>query len=96
MDYPNIWKKVQYALPPETLSVLDKKGTKKVQSITGTFQYYMKGIDPTIIVAVNDLASQQSEPTQETVKKCNRIIDYEHTYPNATIRYHASEMCLHI
>ena len=24
------------------------------------------------------------------------IMDYAHTYPNETIRYHASEMCLHI
>ena len=67
MDYPNIWKKVQYTLPPETLPVLDKKGTKRVQSITGTFQYYMKGFYPTMIVAVNELASQQAAPTQETV-----------------------------
>ena len=63
---PHVWltptygQKVQYALPSETLPVLDKKGTKRVQSITGTFQYYMKGVDPTMIVAVNELASQQS------------------------------------
>ena len=24
------------------------------------------------------------------------LMDYAHTYPNATIRYHASDMCLHI
>ena len=58
MDYTNIWKKVQYALPPDTLPVLDKKGTKRVQYITGTFQYYTKSIYPTMIVAVNELASQ--------------------------------------
>ena len=23
-------------------------------------------------------------------------MDYTHTYPNATIQYHASDMCLHI
>ena len=49
-----------------------------------------------MIVAVNELASQQSEPTQETVKKCNMLMDYTHTYPNATIQYHASDMCVHI
>ena len=58
-----------------------------------TYQYYTKGIDPTMIVAVNELASQQSAPTQETVKKCNMLIDYAHTYPNTTIRYHAIDMC---
>ena len=54
---PTHGQKVQYALPPETLPVLDKKGTELVQSITGTFQYYTKVVDPTMIVAVNELAS---------------------------------------
>ena len=49
-----------------------------------------------MIVAVNELVSQQLAPTQETVKKCNMRMYYAHTYPNATIRYHASDMCLHI
>ena len=93
---PTYGQKLQYAIPSETLPVLDKKGNKRVQSVTGTFQYYMKGIGPTIIVAVNELASQQSSPTQETVKKCSMLMDYAHTYPNAKIRYHASDMCLHI
>ena len=61
---PTYGQKVQYELPPDTLPVLDKKGTKRVQSITGTSQYYTKGIDPTMIVAVNELASQNSAPTQ--------------------------------
>ena len=82
--------------PPETLPVLDKKGTKRVQSITGTFQYYTKGIDTTMIVSVNKLSSQQAAPPRETLKKCNMLMDYAHTYPNATICYHASDMCLHI
>ena len=99
---PHAWipstygQKVQYTLPPETLPVLDKKGTKQVQSITGPFQYYTNGIDPTMIVIVNELASQQLKLTQETVKKCNMLIYYARTYRNATIRYHASDMCLHI
>ena len=49
-----------------------------------------------MIVAVNELVSQQSSPMQETVRKCNMLMDYAHTYPNETIRYHASDMCLHI
>ena len=93
---PTYGKKLQYALPPETLPLLDKNGTKRVQSITCTFQYYTKGINPPMILEVNELASQQLAPTQETVKRCNMLMDYAHTYPNATIRYHASDMCLHI
>ena len=93
---PTYGQKLQYALPPETLPVLDKKGTELVQSITEIFQYYTKGIDTTMIVAVNEVAPQQAAPTQEIVKNCNMLIDYGHTYPNATIRYHASDIYLHI
>ena len=61
---PTYGQKVKYAFPPEMLPVLYKKGTKRVQSITGTFQYYMKDIDPTMILAVKKLASQQLAPMQ--------------------------------
>lgn len=49
-----------------------------------------------MIVAVNELAAQQAAPTSTTINKCNMLLDYAHTYPDATIRYYASGMCLHI
>ena len=99
---PHTWtppvygQKVQHGLPPETLPVLDKKGTKRVQSVTGTFQYRTRAIDPTMIVAVNELASEQSALTAKTIKKFKMLLDYTHTYPDPKIRYHASDMCLHL
>ena len=53
-------------------------------------------MDPTMIVAVNELSSQQFTPTQNTINKFNMLMDYAHTYPDAIIRYHASDMYLHI
>ena len=41
---PTYGQKVQYALPPETLTVLDKKGTKRVQSITGVISDFLIGV----------------------------------------------------
>ena len=76
---PTYGQKVHYALPPETLPVLHQNGTKRVQYITGAFQYYTKSVDPNMILAVNELAPQQSSPTQETVKKFNILMDYDHT-----------------
>ena len=93
---PTYGSKIQYALPPSTLPVLDKKGIKRVQSITGTFQYYSRAVDPTMMVAVNELSIEQAAPTQNTLKKCNMLLDYAATNPITTIRYHASDMCLHI
>ena len=92
---PTYGQKVQHALPPDDLPILDKKGTKRVQSVTGTFGYHTRAIDPTMIVSVNEIASQQSAPTIKTVQKCDMLLDYAHTYPNPKIRYHTSDMCLY-
>ena len=45
--------------------------------------------------ALNKITTQQSKPTAHTITKCNRLLDYAATYPNAVIRYHASNMILH-
>ena len=45
---------------------------------------------------LNDLPQQQSQPTIATREKCNRLMDYIATYPNAFIRYHASDMILNV
>ena len=49
-----------------------------------------------MIVVVNELDSQQAAPTETTIKKCNMLMDYAHNYLNATIRYYASDKCLHL
>ena len=85
-------QKIQYALPPSTLPVLDPKGTKRIQAINGTFLYYGRAIDPCILPVINEISTQQAQPTEETNAKANMLMDYVHTYPNAKIRYYASDM----
>ena len=55
--HPVYGQKVQHALPPETLPILDKKRIKHVQLVTGTFGYHYKAINLTIIVEVNKITS---------------------------------------
>ena len=38
----------------------------------------------------------QSKPTEDTKKNSNMLLDYASTYLNAVIRYHASDMVLHV
>ena len=38
----------------------------------------------------------QSNPTESTNNKIKMLLDYLATYPNAKIRYHASDMVLHV
>ena len=74
--------------------LLDSLGIKRVQQISGVFLYYSRSCDPTIIVALNEISNSQSSPTEHTREACNMLLDYLSTHPNATIRYHASDMVL--
>ena len=49
-----------------------------------------------MLPALNEIATQQAKPTEFTKKKCQRLMDYAATYPNVYIRYHASDMVLHV
>ena len=49
-----------------------------------------------MLPAISKISSQQAKPTQETNDKATMLMDYAHTYPDAIIRYHASDMQLYI
>ena len=48
-----------------------------------------------MLPAINEISSKQANPTQNTRDACQMLLDYACTYPNAKIRYYASDMCLH-
>ena len=92
---PAYGNKQQYApLEPPSEPLLPQE-TKHIQSVVGTFLYYGRAIDSTILPAINDIASSQAKPTQKTKQKVQMLLDYLHTNPNATIRFYASDMILH-
>jgi hypothetical protein len=92
---PVYGQKVQYA-NKDTSPFLDKKNTQRVQSVSGTFLYYARAVDPTILPALNEISNNQATPTKVTGQACDLLLNYLTTYPNATIRYYASDMILHI
>ena len=49
-----------------------------------------------MLTALNTIGSEQAKPTKQTELKCKRLLDYAATYQNASIRYHASDMVLHV
>jgi hypothetical protein len=84
---PTYGAKVQFAPTPSTPPlVIDKKEKTRVQAITGTFLYYSWAVDPTMLVALNEITAQQAAPTAETVTKTKMLLDYTTTNPEATIR----------
>ena len=50
------------------LFFLNKAETITVQSITGSILYYARAVDPTMLPALNDIATQQAKPTQKTLR----------------------------
>jgi hypothetical protein len=73
---------------------LNKAGAIRVQSVNGTFMCHGRGVDPCILVALNDVSTEQAAPTAETLEKTEMPMDHPHTCPNAVIRFHASDMIL--
>ena len=93
---PQYGAPVQYTEPTDESEPLNKAETKLLQEIIGTLLYYARAIDSTMLVALSSLASAQANGTQETAKACTKLLNYAATHPEATIRYKASDMILHI
>jgi hypothetical protein len=98
---PHHWSKPVYGkrlqmTPVDTTAPLDTKGIRRVQSIIGSILYYSRAVDPTMLPALNDISSKQSKATEDTKKQCTMLLDYAATYPNAKIRYYASDMQLQV
>jgi hypothetical protein len=45
---------------------------------------------------LNDIDTEQTKATEKTQAATNQLLDYLATHPDATIRYHATDMILHI
>jgi hypothetical protein len=93
---PEYGAKVQYAPDEDTSELLDEKGKKRIQEILGTLLYYARAVDPTILVTISHLSSQQAKPTVQTMAAVNHLLDYCATHPNAISRFHKSDMVLHV
>jgi hypothetical protein len=87
--------KTQYDTKDET-PPLTAKQCLKIQKVTGSVLYYALAVDPTVLMPLNDIATEQTKATEKTQATMNQMLDYLATHPDATIRYHASDMVLHI
>jgi hypothetical protein len=87
--------KTQYATKDET-PPLTAKQCLTIQKGTGSVLYYARAVDPTVLMPINDIAAEQTKATDKTQAATNQMLDYLVTRPDATIRYHASDMILHI
>jgi hypothetical protein len=82
--------------PINTSPKLDKANKKRTQQIVGSFLYYAHAVDPTILMALFAITSQQAAPTEDTRNRINQFLDYMTTQPDAKICYCASDMILNV
>jgi hypothetical protein len=87
--------KTQYATKDET-PPLTPKQCLKIQKVTGSVLYYARTVDPTVLMPLNDIATEQTKVTEKTQATTNQLLDFLATHPDAAMRYHTSDMILHI
>ena len=69
---------------------------RHVQAVVGTFLYYARAVDYRLLQYLNEIATQESKPTQTTIDIVRRLLDFAHTYLNAKVRFYASDMILNV
>jgi hypothetical protein len=67
-----------------------------IQKVTGFVLYYARAVDPIAMMPLSDIATEQTKASEKTEAATNQLLYYLATHPDTTIRYHASDMILHI
>ncbi len=75
----------QAQTPQDDSPLLDAAGKKCIQQIVGSFLYYARAVNPTILMALLAIASQQSNPTEETNGRTHQFLNYMVAHPDAKI-----------
>ena len=86
--------KVQLTDPIDTSVRLPPHEIKRLQQIIGTFLFYGRALDPTLLTALSELSSAQATATDATKRACQQFLDYCASHPDGAIRYQASDMIL--
>ena len=93
---PNYGATIQYAPDDDTSLPLDAAALKNLQNVIGTFLYYARAVDSTMLVALGSLSSAQNNGTAATTIAVTQLLNYCATHPDAVLRFHASGMILHV
>jgi hypothetical protein len=91
---PNYGAKQQLTELEDVSDLLEASGKQRIQEIVGVLLYYARAVDSTMLVALGTIASART--TEATAKAVAHLLNYAASNPDATIRFHASGMCLKI
>jgi hypothetical protein len=89
-------EKAQYVEAEDESPPLNKDDKRFIQELTGTFLFYARAVNPTMLVALGSLAVVQANPMERTMRKCLQLLDYAASQEDAVITYCKSDMVLAI
>ena len=91
---PNYGAKVQYTKYPDTTEIINDKGKKFTQQVSGNLLYLARDVDITLLTPMSSIASQQSKLTATTMKRTLQILDCVDTQKEAVLTYSRRKMTL--
>ncbi|KAL7545107.1 hypothetical protein ACHAWF_008464 [Thalassiosira exigua] len=89
-------KETQTPLPPDESPKVVQDQINCIQQVVGTFQYYARACNMTMLPGLSMLASDQTRATEQTMANMKWMLDYITTHPDARVHIYASDMILNI
>ena len=91
---PNYGAKQQYVEVESKEPILSDEDKKYIQQVLGTFLFYARAVDSTMLVALSAIAADQASPTKSTMEKVKQFLDFAASQEEAIVTYKASNMIL--
>ena len=77
----------------DTTEDLDENGKKHIQKMVGSFLYFDRAVDLTVL---SEITRQKSKPTKQTKQRVKQFLYYMVMHLEAVIQYYASTMVLSV
>ena len=89
---------MKYSEEEDTSETLTIDQVTRIQRIIGKIYHYAKVVDHIMLTTLGEAASTQilGTATQYVVDNNIWFLKYDDTHPDANIRYHGSDMVMHI
>ena len=95
-EQPTYGAKIQYAKDEPESKPLSNEELLRLQQVVGTFLYYTKAVDLTMLVTISDLSQAQANSNESTLQMLVHLLNYAATHPDTKVHFHRSGMILHV
>ena len=74
--------------PIDAAAKLIPQTIKHLQQIMGTFLFYSIAINPTMLMTLSIIVTEQTQGAQTTKEKAEHFLNYAAMHPNTTIKFY--------